>query len=274
VPKDKQVFLLLTHLLHSDIEREFKRIREGGRDFGDVLFLFHLQGDAPARLREYDHYSFTDSDMADLGYDLPQKSLLPGRNHYPLLDFYRNNRDYDYYWVIEYDVRFTGAWGSFFNTFSSFDHGFISSVISPYHEQPEWVWWSTLTHPQQKIPLQACWRAFNPIYRISGAALDYIDRALSNGWQGHHEVLLPTLLHHKGFKLLDFGGAGSFVAHGMENRYYLSENNRDGTLCGGTMQFRPIFRREGSLWEKLYHPVKPWPGQEDSGGGALGTSPG
>ena len=80
-------------------------------------------------------------------------------------------------------------------------------------------------------------RSFNPIYRISGKALAHIHRALSEKWIGHHEVLLPTLLYHQGFRLLDFGGEGEFVADGGENLFYTSDrSNLSGSLGTGTMR--------------------------------------
>jgi len=87
-------------------------------------------------------------------------------------------------------------------------------------------------------------KSFNPIYRLSNSALQHLDTAFQNGWGGHHEVSIPSVLHHLGLKIQDFGGVGSFVPRGCKYRFYNSES----------MWFKPL--SAGDRKNYLYHPVK------------------
>ena len=78
-------------------------------------------------------------------------------------------------------------------------------------------------------------RSFNPIFRISFDSLKHIDEMHSNGWKGHNEVLIPTLLHRKGFKIKDLDNNGNFV--GSMRPYW-------SFIC---LLFKPK--------NKLFHPI-------------------
>jgi hypothetical protein len=184
-------------------------------------------------------------------------SFFPGHVGFPLLQFFRDNADFDYYWVIEYDVRFSGNWRFFFEFFKDRRHDFLTCHIRNYVDEPDWPWWS-LDHPRKSIPLSERLRSFNPIYRLSKAALSFLHESLSDRWCGHNEVVWPTLLQHNGFKIMDIGGKGRFVPPRMEENFYTeSESSSNGALKHGTMRYRPSFWKVGQEKNKLYHPVKP-----------------
>jgi hypothetical protein len=174
------------------------------------------------------------------------------------MDFYLTHPGYDYYLVVEFDVRYTGEWESFLRSFESSDHDLITSHIRHYHEEPSFGWWCTLQHPTETIDKAGYLRSFNVIYRISNRALALIHEKQKNGWRGFAEVLLPTLLDNSGYTLLDCGGDGEYTPPGLKNTAYTSGSTRDGylnTFC--TLRWRPSRARAGMRRNKIYHPVKP-----------------
>lgn len=83
----------------------------------DVFFAYHQHEDRlPNALEELNTFSFTNSILHELGYSPIEERLLPGSNHFPLLKFYREHPDYDYYWMVEDDVRFSGDWNDVIST--------------------------------------------------------------------------------------------------------------------------------------------------------------
>lgn len=97
-------------------------------------------------------------------------------------------------------------------------------------------------------------RSFNPIYRISNKALEFLNKLLKGrkNW-GHLEVLIPTALNHWGFSILDFGGTGEFVLTQFEEKFYFMPTS----LANGTMRDKPhISKTELSVENRLYHPFK------------------
>lgn len=253
----KQVFLFLAHYGSKSIIKEYEKIIDASRDLGNTVWLYHNHSEEiPLWIKKYSYYSFSDTSIKSLDYPMIGNSLIPGHAHFPVFQFFLENEDYDYYWLIEYDVRFSGDWHLFFNSFHNNDNDLLASHIRRYAEEPDWNWWK-LTHPDKSIAIENRLRSFAPVYRISKSALSFINNAMKSGWCGHCETLIPTLLHHNGFKLLDFGGNGEFTSQDMVDNFYTYPNtDQYGSLRSGTMRFRPSFWKVGNEKNKLYHPVK------------------
>lgn len=217
-----------------------------GKD-ADVYYVYHQQEDVlPVSLQNVEKlYVFSSDILSELGYTpLEKGKLVPGSNHFPLLKFFKENSDYDYYWLVEDDVRFSGEWNVFFDSFINNTADFLSSYIETREENPNWFWWSYLKTANDNIAESKLLKSFNPICRLSHQALVCIDEHLANGWMGHHEVLLPTLLYNRGFLLEDFGGEGSFIKEGNEHRFY----------DNASLNFKPLLPDGRKNY--LFHPVK------------------
>lgn len=248
-----QVFLLLTNNICPTTICLFTELSMCTEGLGKSKFLYHHQPtqELPPFLNKTNSYIFTDDSLCKLGYFLLDKKPMPVNGHFPLLDFYLNNTQYDYYWIIEDDVRFTGSWTYFFEACSELEHAdLLTSQIRHFHEEPGWNWWTSMKHPTYDVPYEKRLKSFNPIYRVSNKGLRFLCDMLAMQWKGHHEVLIATLFHLYDLQLLDFGGNGHFVKPGFENRFYTNEHAE----C--TVRYRPVMQEAGSLQNKLYHPVK------------------
>jgi len=254
-----QAFLMLTNSCSMPFIQLFENLRLSVSNFGDAYIVYHSHdNNVPDALNTVEHHLFSDKILTQLNYKPIFNSLVPGSNHFPLLDFFLKNPFYDYYWYIEDDVRYNGDWTSFFNAFNFLPTpDFISCHIRTFDEEPRWRWWHTLAHPCNHIPAFSRIRSFNPIYRVSKESLYYIHHRLIDKWQGHHEVLIPTLLHLEGFRIMDFGGKGKFVVKGYENKFYESSvSDIYGNLNNGSMRFRPLLQETDIQECRLYHPIK------------------
>lgn len=251
------VVLLLTSNISSSLIKNYHSIKDGFGERGDVVVLFHDKDEGGKKITENTDIRFsrfTNESLKNQQYIPLANTLVPGSNHFPILLFSTENR-YDYYWCIEDDVRFNGNWADFFQAFDTCRHDFISAQIETFAKHPSWFWWNTLTHPVLKIYNNQKLRSFNPVYRLSYEALQFIHLMLVNKWIGHHEVLLPTLLLLNNFSLLDFGGTGEFTPEEFTNKFYTDDGN-DIARLSSTFRFRPIFNSVGEEANKLYHPVK------------------
>jgi hypothetical protein len=257
----KQAFLFLCHHPTRATSTEFAKLKDGSDSFGDIYWLYHQRegGHTPRLIQSHSKYVFTDDSIKALGYPQIGESLIPGHVHFPVLQFYRSHPTYVHYWLIEYDVRYTGTWRSFFRAITeAFPHDFVASHLRRYDEEPEWQWWDSLSHPGSEIARSGRLRSFNPIFRVSNAGLQHLHEAHRDGWKGHNEVLFPTLFERSQLSIADFGGDGTFVPNGFQNRFYTSgvTNNQ---LRQGTMRYRPASWRPGRVKNMLHHPVKPLP---------------
>jgi hypothetical protein len=250
-------FIFQTHLISNAIISEYRKIVKGCQGMGVAWLLY--QGNELHTFLESPDLRLcrcTLEDIKDLGYPFKGSSLLPGHTHYPLAHFYRKYPGYDYYWLIEHDVRFSGKWQVLFNAFANIHADLVAAHFVTYSEEPEWPLWE-LSHPCYSIPLGQRQRCFHPIYRISNAALAFICAAHQDGWDGHSEVVFATLLSRSNFSFVDFGGKGTYVLPGMENKFYTaSPPNPAGLLNKGTLRWRPVHSWIGLRRNKIYHPVK------------------
>lgn len=244
---ENQAILIVTNRLSKDVIKRYHKLRKGTAEFGDVFLLYHT--DNHTIFPEFEGVeieTFTNEILSDLQYKPIRKTLVPGSNHFPVLNFFLKHPDYTHYWCIEDDVAFNGNWRHFFEDVSpTLDYDFITSHIRRYTDLPLWPWWKTLTAKEGKINREEMLNSFNPIYRISNKALQYIDSCLKGGYSGHHEVLLPTLLQKAGFKMADLGSDDNHITPGL-------------SYCTlSTMRFKPVFLIPGNQKNKLYHPAKP-----------------
>ena len=243
----KQAVLYLTNKSNEWTLSAFHALEQSLQGKADVYFAYHQQGDVlPVSLHSVDNlFVFTSDVLNELGYTPIEKGkLVPGSNHFPLLKFYKENQGYDYYWLVEDDVRFSGDWKDFFNSFASSTSDFLSSVIETKAENPNWYWWTSLKAGNEVIAEEKLLKSFNPIYRLSRQALACIDAYLRIGWIGHHEVLLPTLLYNKGFLVEDFGDEGAFVCPENKAKFYNDTS----------MRIAPVLPDDRKNY--LFHPVK------------------
>ncbi len=251
----KIAYLFLTDKDSDTMLDAYSMIRDSVSPPCTARILFHHKTPTiTERLSMQDPYLFTNESLLAMNYTPIVMNIIPGSNHFPLLQYFHDFPDYAYYWVIEDDMRFTGDWKYFFDSFNLYDHDLITSHIRWFKHEPWWNWWQSLSHTELDIPLKKRLRSFNPIYRISRRALNFIHRALSQKWMGHHEVLFPTLLYHNQYKLMDFGGKGDFVPRGNKNKFYTWISKRGVQV--GTLRYRPVLSVPGNERNKLYHPVK------------------
>lgn len=249
------IAILVSDFINDELICKYQRIQS--RFEGDTVLLLHDENRRKWNLpNNVNCCLFSLTMLNKLQYQPICDTIIPGSNHFALLWFYLENPEYMYYWNIEDDVDFTGDWAILFDEFACIKADFISSHIMNYQEDPYWYWWKSL-ECNIEIPLEERIRSFNPIYRISSHALSFLNSFLKSGNRGHHEVLIPSILYHFKYKIIDFGGEGRFVPTGFEDKFYLS-TYFDHNISGGSMRFRPLFNKViiNELSNKLVHPLK------------------
>ena len=258
--------LLQTHYLNRALLKMFGRL-SAGLPQADSLVLMHLPPDRPRprELARVPHHFVTTPEIREPAYR--RKSNGPGwgiwrGGHTDLiaLHFFRTHPEFAYYWFVEYDVRFSGAWRDFFSAFEHSDADFLSTSIRRASRDPNWMHWPTLHPPENENPppVDEMLCSFMPIFRISHRGLQMIDRAYREGWTGHCEASWPTILYRAGCSIEDIGGDGEFVRPQNRNRFY-TNNPSDVDLAPGSVVFRPVRWKAGSSRNRLWHPVKPLP---------------
>lgn len=250
-------FLFVTHKVNSEILKRFLKLQCEITDFGESFFLIDQENNRVPELDVYDNitpYIFNISSLNELNYEPIRETIIPGSNHFATLQFYLDYPIFKYYWIIEYDVVFTGHWSTFFSAFNNLDADFIASHIERFTDNPNWMWWETLHLDGVLLQDYQYIKSFNPIYRISSGALSYLDNLLKyrKNW-GHHEVLVPTALTYSDFKIMDLGASRDFSISNSCNISAFVKNDLDES----TIRYRPPIRQEElTLRNRLLHPCK------------------
>lgn len=243
----------------------YERLRRESGELADCFILFHAPANDPqlrSAVAEHADVRFfsTEALQRELGYPLySDKGIVPGSAHFPLLEFSRGQQ-YDRYWLIESDVEFSGHWGDLIRRMDAASAHLIACHVKTYAQSPRLPWWPALMAPDP-VPIvtgQDDWRRFGflPVARFSALALRTIDQAHQQGWRGHAEVLIPSVLRLAGLEIADFNHYGALYR--SSERTYSTTNER--THQPGSMRWRPAislneFARHLAP-DTLYHPIK------------------
>lgn len=247
VPRHAIVYL--SHIHNKKLWRAYTKLQSECAAFADVHFALNLSSDIVIPDTK-NVVPITPSHRAALGH-LHRANSKGGDKAF--LAFRQNIPEYDYYWMVEYDVAFSGDWSKLFNAFADNTSDLLCTNIHRRETNPKWAWWNSLEWPDNSKPELI--RGFFAIARLSAKALDAIIVAGQKGFDGHYEIMWPTVLHHSGFSIEDIGGDGPFVRPANVNRWYTSTPTSE-ILSPGTLVYRPAHFRPGRTPDKLWHPVK------------------
>ena len=255
--------LFLTHRWDDVLRHRFERIVREAGETADVFLLIRKCDETGQALAKFPPRAgklagFDQEHLAQkLGFPtMKPDALVPGSTHFPIMAFHRQLPDYIHYFAVEFDVEFTGNWGALVRDVTGQAPDFASMHFHTPDEKPDWRWWDHC-HPAQADCDWASDRAnlrrsFNPVYCLSNSAIEQLDQAHRDGWKGHYEVLLATILTQRGGKIVDLGD------------YCIGEeqNPKPGKPVDtiSTFRWRPnVSQREllrRSTGKTLFHPVK------------------
>lgn len=184
--------------------------------------------------------------------------LIPGNTDLLLLSFWREHPQYEHYWVIEYDVRYTGHWRKLLEQFDACRADVLATRIERYADAPAWEHWVTL-----KVPPEVNWnehalKIFMPICRMSNRVCGVVDAVAQAGWGGHSESIWGTAASFHGLRIEDIGAYGAFTPVERRGKHYTATS---GSLPwqSASFVFRPIRRFAPPIPNRLWHPVKAEP---------------
>ena len=229
IEMNNTVILFCCHFWSPEVEKEFFRLKKCcDKDF-DVVLSYDCSREPDGSPKDISKHLFTAGRIRKMGYSFQAQEGIWHHIEYPVLDYYMRNPQYDFYWRIEYDVRFGGDWSIFFRHFINNNADLLGAYIRTYKEQPNWHWWNKINLEVDKDCLRGI---FFPVARFSRRSLDFLDHQYRNGASGYCELIVPTLLNMQHMQIEDIG----------KEFYDLFTVN-----CNGI-----VIRKKG----KLHHPVR------------------
>ena len=258
------LFAITTHRFDEAICRNIDRIsKELGRQY--KVIVFHDATSSPdSKLPTLDCpiHSFDFKKVRTKFPLLAQANILPGNKHAAYIELLPVFPEVKHFWFVEFDVRFTGDWRTLVDKCSQSDADMLGCHLRMREEIPDWDWWPSISNahdPQKQLPGV---RAFTWATRLSRRALDLLaKRCIEEGWTGHLEALVPSLLYDAGMRIEEIGGEGPFTPKERSGLFYSSEYgislpSRNGDFGLGTNRFGPPLLFWGMKKDRIYHPVK------------------
>jgi hypothetical protein len=244
-----QAVLFLTHRLDDGVLKRFAGI-DVPQNF-EKRILLDARAHKGAIPNEVPITTFDLVDLVRRGYQpMWPGCIVPGSNHFPVMEYAASHPEYKYVWVIEYDLIFTGRWSTLFESIPA-GPDFVTTQLRSFDDDPSWPWWKIwCCRPQARTfpsPLQFM-ASFNPIYRLSHEAACFLKARFLEGWCGHHEVAMATLLHCMSFPIEELGGTGKFTPGERHGQFY----RNDVTLRRRPIIDLPVSEQTADM---LYHPI-------------------
>ena len=125
-----------------------------------------------------------------------------------------------FFWMIGSEVYYEGDWEAFAREFEESEVDFLATHVRDRFDDPKWCWWTSLGLPDGVIEKPELLRAFLPLCRFSRAAAEAVLLGFGDGWRGHLELLVPTLIEHAGLEIEEIGGKGVFAPVERWNKWY------------------------------------------------------
>ncbi len=261
------VIIYRTRDVNDAVTREIARLRAEAPDCQVVVVAYqdkYLPGDSEP---EKSVFRYGRGDLESLPYPRKVKSVdwkhPTGHHDLPVLKYFQDNPGFDYYWVIEDDVRWSGNWQDFFADLGKSRADFLGTAMQRRAANPNWHWWTTLETGGETVAPEHMVKCFGPVIRASAAGLRAIDAKYRAGWTGHFELIWPTACMAAGLAAEDIGGTGEFTPQDRRDRFYMN-NVETWHLFPGTFVFRPAFAETGESRygsgffsrSMLWHPIK------------------
>ncbi|MCM1511137.1 MAG: DUF3405 domain-containing protein [Clostridium sp.] len=252
----KTAILYVTHVYNDDIEHQIQKMYQETKEFATLYLVYQYDNMRMGIPEHIPVHSFTIRSLNELHYTPWGSTIMDGNFHFVLLDFYLKHPDFDYYWLVEYDVRFNGHWNTFFSFFQDKDEDFISAHMETVDDNPEWMRWHEIELKNIPINRNVLLRSFNPICRFSNRAFALLHSRCLLGDRGHNEILMPTLFKYFKLKIADFGGVGRYTYPNQPNLFYTYDTEDDAE---DKCTHRCYPQHDTSIMKypnMIYHPIK------------------
>lgn len=197
-----ELVVFSTHCMNESVAEELVRLRKCGRP---VVVSSNVPIHAPNVMLFQPGLSALPYTTRSLWHNVEFQMILI-RLHLP---------QFNRYWYVEYDVRYTGDWGRLMDLAAVRPDSFLGTYTGPRSaENVRWNWWNFAPRGCASL-----WRAFLPLWRISGEAIDLLDTRYRDGRTGYCEVAMPSLLKEAGMEIGELADCG--IQYGRDTYTYL-----------------------------------------------------
>lgn len=249
--------LFCAHFVDDVILAQYRKLKREAPPGHEVILLHNITDHPPAVVpADVSMFCFDQDDLNKISYPVKKTRISSYNVEMFLINFWLRNPHYAHYWMIEYDMRFSGNWQTLFGTFAASQADLLSTTLFRYPVFPLWRNWPSLKPPKGiTLAPHDMISSYMPFFRISNRALTAVHEGYLAGWGGHSECTMPTIIGLAGLDIEDIGGTGEFVRPENRGRFYRN-TPASHDKSPGTLVFRPVRQDMGDEPDMLWHPIK------------------
>ena len=267
-PATRDCIVLFTHKWSPAIARHYARLQRQAGRVADVRLAMHQQEGVPLPEGMAPDVVVTWTDAAR---NFPRRAaqMEARKSPWGFIDLIwstafldKSLAACDRFWLVEYDIDYSGDWADFFGATATYDADVLTAHLRPLSAEPNYFFAPLYRQPEASPadPLIA----LMSISRMSRRFLEhYRDTLRQPGWDGHFEMVLPSIARAGGFTVAEIGGENPFTPPERRGLHYtgsFADNDRPGTTHGylparGYRYFVDSPRRF-RLPNSVYHPIK------------------
>lgn len=239
--------LYVSHLVTPGTLWNYFQIRRAVGDEYDIYWVY--EGSSARRWLSrlpIEAFDLTDDLLESWRPLMNGNGIVPGNGHIPTIAFAHRHK-YDYYWFIEYDIRYTGDWWSVFDLSRDSEADLIGPVVEAPFSDESWDHWESINLPYSELA-----RSFAPVRRVSHRLLEHVTDVITSGYWAHHETLLPSACWNEDWPMVDLN---ELAMNQRGAPLYSTASDADAP---STLDYRPVTSTTcHAKRDRLYHPVKP-----------------
>lgn len=244
---EESAVIYVSHYVTPGTLLEYYKIKKDLNEKKQIYWMYQGKN-APSILKRKSIklIRFGKRDMTRWSRAMNGRGIVPGNSHV-LLFKAKEKLNGEYFWFIEYDVRFKNRWGEVLNQFDKDEYDLLSSFLQIPFKDKSWEHWKSINLPYNKFA-----RSFNPLCRVSRNLLSRIESLLEDGYWAHHETLLASTCYNESFGAKDIG---KILYKRKKIRLYerMKWNSAKESYNYRPAKVTSVFEKKN----KLVHPVKP-----------------
>ena len=235
-----QLILYVSHIINDETLWRYRKLRDDVKPLGiDVLWCFNNKNDM-VRIPDDIAIEMASDDAIlsanEFLFKAHNKPLVWSVPAYFLMKTFEKHPEYDYIWLVEYDVCYSGDWKNFFERMNKIPHDFICEKLTSRYASSKWCWWSSSR--MYGVHWKNMFKSLNCISRVSKKL---------------YESLLKFYYEYKTKTGLFFENLWPTVANMEGSCFDIYTTECISSFSYGTECVRNISK---AFPEKLYHAVK------------------
>jgi len=246
----KQCFILRTHLWDEVNKRLAEQYCQDLFNYCDFIVCLNVKDKSNLNIISNWLQFCNDNNIklclmceSDIYRDYPHYKGVWLHSQNTFIYCYQKLAQYDYYWFVEYDLRFTGSIKEVLMDHEFYIHDLLGTHIEDYNSSKEWYWWNE-QNINLDIELKNRYKYFPAISRLSYRLLNKlsIDAKIT---YSVIESYVPTIC-------VKYFGINSL--HNLDTKFWTSNTVRYSPIHGNDNFYQQSIKNDN--YNLLFHPIK------------------